>query len=210
MAKLPRQSRKLRGKSPEIVTVADLLRKSCRLWGEHPEEVPGHYEGLKVLVTPSGSKVGSPKEGESSLVVHPDYQGLETGYNLEAVAVSELAGSFSSTSDIGEEPEISEPITQTSSAPDSPRVERVITENLPAGLIAIEELAPEEEFGVSILEDQPTIDLRERESIFYSPPRSTTWYLSLTNYLDNSGISFSPPHTPYPPGGIYTPVNMSG
>ena len=94
--------------------------------------------------------------------------------------------------------------------PDSPRVERVITENLPAGLIAIEELAPEEELGVSILEDQPTIDLRERESIFYSPPRSTTWYLSLTNYLDNSGLSFSPPRTPFPPGGIYTPVNMSG
>ena len=32
----------------------------------------------------------------------------------------------------------------------------------------------------------------------------------VTNYLDNSGISFSPPRTPYPPGGIYTPVNMSG
>jgi hypothetical protein len=143
---------------------------------------------LKVLVTPpSGSRVGSPEEGESSLVVHPDYQSLETGYNPEAVTVSELAGSFSSTSDIGEEPEISEPVTPTSSVPDSPRVERVITENLPTGLIAIEELAPEEEIGVSNLEDQPTIDLRERESIFYSPPRSTTWYLSLTNYLDNSG-----------------------
>ena len=80
----------------------------------------------------------------------------------------------------------------------------------PSGLIAIEELALEEEVGVPIPEDQPTIDLRECESIFYSPPRSTTWYLSLTNYLDNSGSSFSPPRTPYPPGGIYTPVNMYG
>ena len=65
MAELPRQSRRLRGKSPEIVTVADLLRKSRRLRGEPPEDVLGHYEGLKVLVTPSGSKVGSPEEGES-------------------------------------------------------------------------------------------------------------------------------------------------
>lgn len=78
------------------------------------------------------------------MVVHLDYQGLETGYNPEVFAVSELAGSFSSTSDIGKEPEISEPVTPTSSAPDSPRVERVITENLPVGLIVIEELAPEE------------------------------------------------------------------
>ena len=123
MAELPRQSRRLRGKSPEIVTVDDLLRKSRRLRGEPPEGVPGHYEGLKVLVTPSGSKVGSPEEGESSFVVHPDYQSLETGYNPEAVTVSELVGSFSSASDTGEEPEISEPVTPTSSVPDSPRIE---------------------------------------------------------------------------------------
>jgi len=191
--------------------VADLLRRSRRLRGQPPEEVPSHYEGLKVLISPGGSKVGSPEEGESSWVVHPDYQGLETGYNPKAIAVSELTGSFSSTGDIGEEPEISEPVTPTSSVPDSPRVERVITENLPSGLIAIEELAsPKEEEGLSIPENQPIIKLRERESIFYSPPRSTTWYLSLTNYLDNSGLSFSPSRAPYPPGGIYTPVNMSG
>ena len=81
--------------------MAELPRKSRRLWGQPPEEVLSHLEGLNVLVTPSGSKVGSPEEGESSLVVHPDYQTLETGYNPEAIAVSELAGSFSSTSDIG-------------------------------------------------------------------------------------------------------------
>jgi len=145
------------------------------------------------------------------VVVHPDYQGLETGYNPEAVAVSELTGSFSSASDIGEEPEVTEPVTPTSSAPDSPRIERVITKNLPSGLIAIEELAPEEEeIGVFVSEGQPIIDLRERESIFYSPPRSTTWYLSLTNYLDNSGSGYSPPRTPYPPRGFYPPVDMSG
>ena len=62
--------------------MAELLRKSRRLRGEPPQDVPSHYEGLKVLVTPpSGSRVGSPEEGESSLVVHPYYQGLEIGYN---------------------------------------------------------------------------------------------------------------------------------
>ena len=217
MAELPRQSRRLRGQSHEFVTVADLLRKSRRLRGQPPKEVPSQLEGLKVLVTPSGSKVRSPKEGESSLVAHPDYQTLVTGYNPESISVSELAGSFSSTSDIGEEPEISEPITPTSgfvsptsSGPNSPRVERVITENLPSGLIAIEELAPEEEVGIPIPENQHVIDLRERESIFYSPPRSTTWYLSLTNYLENPTLSFSLPRAPYHPRGFYTPVNMSG
>ena len=198
--------------------MADLLRKSRRLRGEPPEDIPGHYEGLKVLVTPSGSKLGSPEEGESSLVVHPDYQSLETSYNPESISVSELAGSFSYTSDIGEEPEISEPVTPTSgfvsptsSAPNSPRVERVITENLPSGLIAIEELASEEEVGIPIPENQPVIDLREHESIFYSPPRSSAWYLSLTNFLENPGLSFSPPRVPYHPTPrvYYPPLNMS-
>ena len=73
MAELPRQSRRLRGQSPEIVSVAELLRRSRRARGEPPEEESSHLEGLKVLVTPpSGSRVGSPEEGESSLVVHPD------------------------------------------------------------------------------------------------------------------------------------------
>ena len=94
------------------------------------------------------------------------------------MSVSEVTGSFSSTSDIGEEPEISEPesefavtptsgfVSPTSSGPGSPRVERVITQDLPSGLIAIEELAPKEEVGIPILENQPVIELRERESIF--------------------------------------------
>jgi hypothetical protein len=189
--------------------LADILRRARRARGAPPEEDRPYYEGLKILVTPGGSRIISPEEGESSLVVHLDYQGLETGYDPEAVEVSELTGSVTSAGDIGEEPQISEPVTPSSSVPGSPKVERVITENLPSGLISIEELAPEEEIGVSYLEDQPTIDLKERESIFYSPPRSTTWYLSLTNYLDNSGSSFSPPRIPFPPGGFTTPVYMS-
>ena len=157
MAELPRQSRRLRGQSPEVVTVADLLRKSRRLRGQPPEEVPSQLEGLKVLVTPSESRIGSPEEGESSLIVHPDFQSSVAEYNPQSVSVSEVTGSFSSTSDIGEEPEISEPESEfattpisevaslTSSAPDSPRVQRVITQDLPSGLIAIEELASPEE-----------------------------------------------------------------
>ena len=132
--------------------MAELPRKSRRLRGQPPEFSPSQLEGLKVLVTPSDSRVGSPEEGESSLVVHPDFQALVTDYNPESVSVSEVTGSFSSTSDIGEEPEISEPESEfaatptsgfaspTSSGPGSPRVERVITQNLPSGLIAIEEL----------------------------------------------------------------------
>jgi len=182
-----------------------LLRKLRRQRSESLDEDPSLYETVEVPVSPRGSRVGPleagdlPEEGTSSLVVHPDYRGLETGYNPELIAVSEIAGSFSSASDIGEEPNVSEPVTPTSSAPDSPKVERVITDDLPSGLISIEELAPEEEeAGVFVPEVQPVIDLRERESIFYSPPRSTPWYLALTNYLDNSEAGFSSPRTPYP------------
>src|SRR3984885_8858325 len=206
MAKPPRRSRRLRGESPKVVSVADLLRRSRRLRGDPPKEVRPYFEGLKLLVTPGGSRLLSPEEGESSLVVHSDYQGLEKGYDPEAVGVAELTGSVTSAGDIGEEPQISEPVTPSSSVPGSPKVERVITDDLPSGLIAIEEIAPEEELGASYIEeDIPALDLRERESIFYSPPRATTWYLSLTNFLDNS-VSFSPPRFPFPPRGFSTPI----
>ena len=208
MAEPPRRSRRLRGESPEVVSVADLLRQARRLRGEPPEEVRPYYEGLKILVTPGGSRIVSPEEGESSLVVHSDYQSLETGYDPEAVEVSELTGSVASAGDIGEEPQISEPVTPSSSVPGSPKVERVITEDLPSGLISIEEIAPEEDRTSYLEDDIPSLDLRERESIFYSPPRATTWYLSLTNFLDNS-ISFSPPRFPFPPRVFTPPAYMS-
>lgn len=160
MAELPRQPRRFWGEPPEFVTVADLLRKSRRLRGQPPEEVPSQLEGLKVLITPRDSRVGSPEEGESSLIVHPDFQTSVADYNPQSVFVSKVTGSFSSTSDIGEEPEISEPesgfatptsglVSPASSGLGSPRVERVITQDLPSGLIAIEELATPEEVGIS-------------------------------------------------------------
>jgi len=118
------------------------------------------------------------------------------------MSASEVTGSFSSTSDLGDEPEISEPETEfastptlgftspTSSGPGSPRVEIIITQNLPSGLIAIEELATPEEEGIPIPENQPVIELRECESIFYSLPRSCAWYLSLTNLFGKPGTKF--------------------
>ena len=157
------------------------------------------------------------------MVVHPDYQALVADYNPQSISFSEVTGSFSSTSELVEEPEIFEPETEppatstlglaspTSSGPGSPRVERVITQNLPSGLLAIEELVTLEEEGISTPENQPVIELRERESIFYSPPRSDAWYLSLTNFLENPGLSFSPPRIPFhpTPRGYYPPLNMS-
>ena len=65
MAESPRRSRRLRGESPEVVTVVDLLRRSRRLRGDPPEEVRRYFEGLKLLVTPGGSRILSPEEGES-------------------------------------------------------------------------------------------------------------------------------------------------
>ena len=90
MAELPRQSPRTQGQSPEVVTVADLLRRSRRLRGQPPEEVPSHYKGLKVLVSPSDSKVGSPEEGESLLVVHPDYQSLKQDIILKLLQFPSL------------------------------------------------------------------------------------------------------------------------
>ena len=118
--------------------------------------------------------------------------------------------------------EISEPETEptatpslgfaspTSSGLGLPRVGRIITQNLPSGLIAIEELVNLEE-GLSIPENQPTIELRECELIFYSPPRRGTWYPSLTNFLENPGLSFSPTRIPFhpTPRGYYPLLNMS-
>ena len=94
MAELPRKSRRLQGQPPEFLTVAELLRKSRRLRGQPPEEVLSQLEGLKVLVTPRDSRAGSPEEGESSLIVHPDFQTLVADYNPQSVSVSEVTGSF--------------------------------------------------------------------------------------------------------------------
>jgi len=203
--------------------VDELPRKSRRLQGQPPEFSPSQLEGLRALVTPSDSREGSPKEGESSLVVQPDYQPLVVYYSQQPISVSEVTSRFSSSTEFTKELEISEletepPATPTSglaspisSGLDSPRVERVIAQNLPSGLISIEELVIPEEEGISIPEGQPVIELRERESIFYSPPRSDAWYFSLTNFLENPGLCFSPPRIPFhpTPRGYYPPLNMS-
>ena len=88
--------------------MAELPRQSRRLRGKPPEYSPSQLEGLRALVTPSDSRVGSSEEGESCLVVHPDYQVQATEYISEPISFSEVTGSISSTSELAEEPEISE------------------------------------------------------------------------------------------------------
>ena len=170
MAELPRHSRRLRGESPEFVNVADLLRTSRRIWSQPPEEIPSYLEGLIVLVSPSSGRNRSPEEGEPSLVEYSDSQ---------PVVISEVTGSIASTSDIGEEPDVSEPesevaptsvskfVSPNPSDPSCPRVETVITQDLPAGLIAIEELAIADiEESFPFPDNRPILEFRERESIF--------------------------------------------
>ena len=79
-------------------------------------------------------------------------------------------------------------VTSTSSDPGSPRVRHHITKNLPSDLISIEELVSPDE-DVTLPKTQETLNLRERESIFYSPFRIDAWYLSLKYFLENPGLS---------------------
>lgn len=74
--------------------MAELLRKSRRLRGQLPEFSPSQPEGLRALVTLRDSRVGSLEEGESSLVVHPNFQALVAYYNPQSVSISEITGSF--------------------------------------------------------------------------------------------------------------------
>lgn len=87
--------------------MAELPRQSRRLRGKPPEYTPSQLEGLRALVSPSHSRVGSPEAVESSLIVHLDYQVQATEYISEPISFSEVTGSFSSTSELAEEPEIS-------------------------------------------------------------------------------------------------------
>ena len=102
-------------------------------------------------------------------------------------------------------------VTPTSSDPGSPRVRYRITKSLPSDLISIEELVGPNEY-VTLPETQETLNLREHESIFYNPFRTDTWYLSLTDFLENPVLSYSPPRIPFhpTPRGYYPSSTMSG
>lgn len=167
--------------------------QSDRLQGKPPEYSSSQLEGLRALVSPSDSRVGSPEARESSLIIHPDYQKQTIESIQEPISFSEVTGSISPSSELAKEPEISKPDTElaitptsgfaspTSSNPGSPRVRNIITQNLPSGLISIEELVNPKE-DVILLESQQILNLRERESILYSPFRSDAWYVPLTNF----------------------------
>ena len=66
--------------------------------------------------------------------------------------------------------------------------------------------------SLSFLESHQSLNLRERESIFYSPIRTDAWYISLTNFLENLGLAFSPPQILFhsTPRGYYPSSIMSG
>ena len=132
--------------------MAELPRQSCRLRGQPPEFSPSQLEGLRALVTPSDSRVRTPEDRESSLIVHPDYQFQATEHISKPISFSEVTGSISPTSELAEELEIFELETEptatpssglaspTYSGPGSPRVGRIITQNLPLGLILLKNL----------------------------------------------------------------------
>ena len=71
-----------------------------------------------------------------------------------------------------------------------------ITEDLPPSLISIEEITDIEE-EVVLLSTLENLELRERESIFYIPFRQDAWYSSLTDFLQNVGLQYSPPRIPF-------------
>lgn len=156
------------------------------------------------------------------MIAHPNYQIQTTESIQEPISFSEVTGSISPFSELAKEPEISKPDTEpavtptsgfaspTSNNPGSPRVRNIITQNLPSGVISIEELVNPEE-DVILLENQQILNLREHESIFYSPFRSDAWYVSLIIFLENPGLSFSPPQTPFhpTPRGYYPSSIMS-
>ena len=68
--------------------------------------------------------------------------------------------------------------------------------DLPLGLISIEEITDIEE-EIFFPSDQESLELRERESIFYSPFKQDVWYSSLTYFLQNLGLQYSPTRIPY-------------
>ena len=101
----------------KYLIVAELPRQSRRLRGQPPEYTPSQLEGIRALVSPSDSRVGSPEAGESSLIIHPNYQAQATESISEPISFSEVTGSIYSTSELAEEPEISEPETEPAATP---------------------------------------------------------------------------------------------
>ena len=84
--------------------MAELPRQSRRLQGKPLEYTPSQIEGLRALVSPSDSRIRSTEAGESSIVVHPDYQLQTTEHIQEPILVSEVTGSISPSSELAEEP----------------------------------------------------------------------------------------------------------
>lgn len=107
------------------------------------------------------SGIGSTEQGESSIVIHPDFeinQPQKTETEQDQAEISEVITVESVTGELSDtqltEPKISELESDSTSSespsdliaptpphPRSPRVKLLITENLPPGLISIEEIS---------------------------------------------------------------------
>ena len=141
--------------------MVELPRQSRRLQGKPPEYTSSQLEGLKAVVVPHTiSRIRSTETRESSIITHPNYHEINqtTEYIQEPIAISEVTGITSPTSELAEEPEISELdtkpailepssgfVTPTSSHPDSPKVRHRIIENIPSDLLSIEEIIGSDE-----------------------------------------------------------------
>eukprot|EP00253_Pinus_taeda_P004816 PITA_04816 len=136
--------------APYASVVGSLMyAMSRRLRGQCPKFTPSQLEGLRALATPSESRAASLEAAESSWIVHPGHLVQPTEHISEPISFSEVIGSITPTSSLAKETEISEPETKIaatpssgfsspiSSGPSSLKVENIITENLPSGLISI-------------------------------------------------------------------------
>ena len=99
--------------------MAELPRQSRRLQGKPPKYTPSQLEGLRALVPPSDSIFGSPEAGDTSLIVHPNYQVQAIDYISESISFSEVTSSIYPTSELVEETEIYEPETEPATTPSS-------------------------------------------------------------------------------------------
>ena len=94
--------------------MANLPRQSQRIQGKPPEYSPSQLEGLRAMVPRSSRRLRSTEVESSAIVIHPDHQVPTTEYIQEPISVSEITENISPSGELSNEPEISEPETESS------------------------------------------------------------------------------------------------
>ena len=92
--------------------MVELPRQSHRLLGKPPEYTPSQLEGLCALVSSSSGRIRSIEIGSSSIFVHTNHQIPTTEHIYESISFFEGTGSISPSSELANEPKISEPETE--------------------------------------------------------------------------------------------------